>query len=425
MIHVYVGPTLPRDEPLLSDPSVRLLPPIRHGDLFDRAIADTDTVVIIDGLYHQMAALRHKEILAALARGTRVLGAASIGALRAAELHPFGMRGLGSIYRRYLTGELTSDDEVAVGQQPDDDQQALTWPLVNLRYILDLATQDGVVSTATATVLLDEFQAVYYPHRTTPALRAICHRHYATALTTWIHERRTTDPHFGDLKRLDALKALRAALSGLEPTPPIPANDLHWNTPYFRRWRAHFTTEHVDGLELPTRLRIGYQQIFDPDFPQVWHDHLDHLSRHPNDGETGMPLTERMTRLMGEDPSPLPAHVIFRTPADIHDETTVKRLLANESAPDRTSLHRYLTANDDARRTLPGFMPETIKDTEATHTLQQLWRCQPFELEDAAAARGFRSAAHAVDTIKVFMAGFLNDQNQQSEPATEAATDAH
>ncbi|MFE9647491.1 TfuA-like protein [Streptomyces sp. NPDC006365] len=423
MIHVYAGPTLPRDEPLLSDPSVRRLPPVRHGDLFDDTIADTDTVVIIDGLYHQAAALRHKEILATLARGIRVLGAASIGALRAAELDRFGMRGMGSIYHRYRTGELTADDEVAVGQEPDDDRQALTWPLVNLRYTLDLAVQDGVVSRDTAAVLLDEFRSLYYPHRTPPAIRAICYRHYATALTTWLRERRTADPHFGDLKRLDALKALRAALSGIEPAPQTPADGLHWDTPYFRRWSAHFATEHVDGLQLPTALRIAYQQIFDPNFPHVWHDHLDHLSRHL-DGETGMPLAERMTRLTGEDPSPPPVRAVFRIPVDVRDANTVKRLLANESAPDRTSVARYLAANADARRAIPGFMPETIKDGEARRTLQQLWQCQPSGVEDAAAARGFRSAAHAVESVKVFLVGFLDDQPQPFEPATEATTDA-
>ncbi|MCX5063730.1 TfuA-like protein [Streptomyces sp. NBC_00201] len=424
MIHVYVGPTLPPDEPLLADPAVRVLPPARHGDLFDPAIADTDTVVLLDGLYHQAAALRHKEILAALARGVRVIGAASIGALRAAELHRFGMQGVGSIFRRYLTGELTGDDEVAVGQAPDGDRQALTWPLVNLRHVLDLAEQDGIVSAATATVLLEEFRAVYYPQRTESAIRAICHRHYASALMVWLPVRRTVDPHFGDLKRLDALKALRTGRSGIEPLLQARADALHWDTPYLRRWHAHFAAEPVDGLQLPTSLRIAYQQIFDPDFPQLWHEHLDQLSRHPGDGEAEMPLAERMGRLTGNHSSPLPVHVVFRIPVDVRDENTVTRLLANESAPDRTSLARCLAANEEARRTITGFMPETVKDAEARHTLQQLWRCPTTALEDAAAARGFRGAAHALDTVKVFMAGLLDEQ-AQSGTEMEAASDAH
>jgi hypothetical protein len=400
-----------------------VLPPARHGDLFDTAIADTDTVVLLDGLYHQTAALRHKEILATIARGVRVIGAASIGALRAAELHPFGVHGVGSIFRRYLTGELTGDDEVAVGQAPDGDRQALTWPLVNLRHVLDLAEQDGIVSAGMATVLLEEFRAVYYPQRTESAIRAICHRHYATALMVWLPVRRTVDPYFGDLKRLDALKALRAALSGIEPALPARPHALHWDTPYLRRWHAHFAAEHVDGLQLPTALRIAYQQIFDPEFPQVWHNHLDQLSHQGADGEAGMPLAERLARLTGNGSSPLPVHLVFRVPVDVRDENTVKRLLANESAPDKRSLARYLAANEDARRAVPGFMPETVKDAEARRTLQQLWQCPPTALENAAAARGFRGAAHALETVKVFMAGLLDEQ-AQSGTKREAAADA-
>ncbi|MEU9438937.1 hypothetical protein [Streptomyces sp. NPDC048252] len=70
VIHVFVGPTLARSEPGLAAPGVRVRPPVGHGDLFDDAIRDGDTVVIIDGVYHQAPALRHKEILAAMGRGS-------------------------------------------------------------------------------------------------------------------------------------------------------------------------------------------------------------------------------------------------------------------------------------------------------------------------------------------------------------------
>jgi TfuA-like protein len=108
-------------------------PPIRHGDLFDAAIRAGDIVVIVDGVYHQARALRHKETLAAMGRGgTRDRGA-SIGALRAAELAPFGMLGVGDIYTAYASGEITGDDEVAVGQALDGEFAALARALVNLR----------------------------------------------------------------------------------------------------------------------------------------------------------------------------------------------------------------------------------------------------------------------------------------------------
>ena len=46
----------------------------------------------------------HKEILFALSEGIDVYGAASMGALRAAELDAFGMRGIGDVYSAYAEG---------------------------------------------------------------------------------------------------------------------------------------------------------------------------------------------------------------------------------------------------------------------------------------------------------------------------------
>ncbi|MGW3183797.1 TfuA-like protein [Kitasatospora sp. NPDC001119] len=84
MNHLYVGPTLRPREPVLRHPRVRVHRPARHGDLFASSIADGDRIVLIDGVFHQSPALRHKEILAALRRGIEVFGVASTGALRAA-----------------------------------------------------------------------------------------------------------------------------------------------------------------------------------------------------------------------------------------------------------------------------------------------------------------------------------------------------
>ena len=41
-----------------------------------------------------------------------------MGALRAAELHAFGMRGVGRIFEAFRDGELEDDDEVAVVHGP-------------------------------------------------------------------------------------------------------------------------------------------------------------------------------------------------------------------------------------------------------------------------------------------------------------------
>ena len=61
-------------------------------------------VGIIDGYFQQVPSVWHKEILWAMAQGVHVFGSASMGALRAAELAPFGMRGVGLIFEAYRDG---------------------------------------------------------------------------------------------------------------------------------------------------------------------------------------------------------------------------------------------------------------------------------------------------------------------------------
>ena len=57
---------------------------------------------LIDGYFERVPSVSHKEILWAMSQGIVVIGAASMGALRAAELAPFGMLGVG------LTGLMAS-----------------------------------------------------------------------------------------------------------------------------------------------------------------------------------------------------------------------------------------------------------------------------------------------------------------------------
>jgi hypothetical protein len=212
------------------------------------------------------------------------------------------------------------------------------------------------------------------------------------------------------------------ALADPPPCPGVPAG-THWDTAYYRRWTNYFAMERVDGLELATAHRVAYQQVFDPQFPGVWRAHLDHLSRHPDDGSEGMPLAERMARLTGEHPGPLPVHALFRPPVDLRDAATLARLLAGETAADRATIARYRALTEDARHSHPGFCPETIQDGATSRALLRLWRCEPGRLEDEAAARGFRSSAHAIEDMKHFMVGLLHDQTQATS-AKELVTDA-
>jgi hypothetical protein len=93
-------------------------PPAAALDLLRLAAGPACTVVLIDGLFDASRSVWHKEVLLLLARGFRVIGAASMGALRAAELAPYGMIGVGSIFQAFVSGRITADDEVAVIHAP-------------------------------------------------------------------------------------------------------------------------------------------------------------------------------------------------------------------------------------------------------------------------------------------------------------------
>jgi len=154
---VFVGPTLAAAEVSRRLPGCDVRPPVSVGDVLRlsrrRSVA---RIAIIDGYFERMAAVWHKEILVALSRGIAVWGAASMGALRAAELAPFGMVGVGTIYRAYAAGRLVADDEVAVAHLPAEYAYAATSDaLVDLRDGLARAaitdrTRDALIALARA-----------------------------------------------------------------------------------------------------------------------------------------------------------------------------------------------------------------------------------------------------------------------------------
>ena len=124
---VFLGPTLPRRDAEATLPAA-YLPPVRQGDVY-RVVRERAprAIGIIDGVFLDVASVWHREILWALSQGLHVFGAASMGALRAAELDGFGMRGIGRIYAAYRDGRwpgydepFEDDDEVAVIHAPSE-----------------------------------------------------------------------------------------------------------------------------------------------------------------------------------------------------------------------------------------------------------------------------------------------------------------
>ncbi len=163
---LFVGPTLSGlvvDGRLAAYPEIVCRGPAAQGDIA-RAVFEGATVVgLVDGRYEDVAAPWHKEILWALANGVTVLGAGSLGALRAAECTAYGMIGLGEIYERYMRGELYDDADVAQLHGPAEvDHLPLTEALVNVEATLRRMRAEGVIDDALVAAAMAAARAIFF-----------------------------------------------------------------------------------------------------------------------------------------------------------------------------------------------------------------------------------------------------------------------
>ncbi|MFI4988487.1 MAG: TfuA-like protein [Alphaproteobacteria bacterium] len=208
----FLGPTLPVSEAraLLK---AEFRPPARRGDIY-RALRDGyTTLLLIDGEFHGSPSVWQREIIAALDEGAAVHGASSMGALRAAELHGFGMIGHGRIFEWYRDGIIDADDEVALIYGPRElGYPSLSEPLVNIRATLSAAVPE-ILSAAECGQLIEHAKAMHFPERSFAALLA------DGPAAAWPAGRRATLERLAaerriDLKRQDAIAALASLAAG-------------------------------------------------------------------------------------------------------------------------------------------------------------------------------------------------------------------
>lgn len=169
-VYVFLGPTLAEKDARAELDAV-YLPPVAAGDVYRLWRRHPRAIGIIDGSFDQVPAVWHKEIMWVMGHGVHVFGAAGLGALRAAELGSFGMRGAGWIYRAFRDGTLDRDDEVAVRHAAaGDGYRPLSEAMVNIRRTLEAAQRQGIISAGTSGILADAAAALFYRDRTWPDL---------------------------------------------------------------------------------------------------------------------------------------------------------------------------------------------------------------------------------------------------------------
>jgi hypothetical protein len=219
---VFLGPTLShRDASDILD--AHYLPPARQGDVLRAVRALRPRCIgLIDGLFLDVAAVWHRELLWALAERVHVFGAASMGALRAAELEAFGMRGIGRIAAAYREARwpdcdepFEDDDEVAVIHAPLEMGGApLSDAMVDLRDTLLAAEAAAVIDRAQRDALIAAMKRLHFSTRSVGRLAEAAHANGAGALVDWLPSGRV------QRKRLDAVEMLHAMAAFLATDPP-------------------------------------------------------------------------------------------------------------------------------------------------------------------------------------------------------------
>ncbi len=148
-IAIFCGPTLPR-ELVRTHLDADVRPPAARGDLLRTALQRPAAIGLIDGYFDRVPSVWHKEILWAMSEGIHVFGSASMGALRAAELAPFGMVGVGAIFESFRSGDLADDDEVAIAHATDQfEYRVVSEAMVNMRATFRAAHRDKIITQET------------------------------------------------------------------------------------------------------------------------------------------------------------------------------------------------------------------------------------------------------------------------------------
>lgn len=273
-VDLYAGPSIRPDEIralfTAQNVEIRILAPVEQGDLLRSALDPPDVIGIIDGYFYQVPSVLHKEILLMLEQGVRVLGASSLGALRAAELDVLGMEGVGRIYRMLADGRIDGDDEVAVRHGPAElGFRMLTVPLVNVRETLRRASEKELLSLETASAVLSSAKSIHFGDRTWQTVR----EHLRVESLPPDDAARFDNvlaSHTVDVKHEDAVELIRLIsdrISGTEPWPEAVPVQVH-RSKYLHYHERDYVGHRNEKREIPDVQVLKFQKLLDPEFPE-------------------------------------------------------------------------------------------------------------------------------------------------------------
>jgi TfuA protein len=165
-VYVFGGPSLELIPKELIN-KVKCFPPIKSGDLDILYSLPPSICIIIDGVFSGKRAVTIFECRELLEKGWVVIGASSMGALRAADLWSYGMIGIGDVYNMFRIGVCRSDADVAVVYNILEDFlcEEITISMVHVRSVLHYLSTKGSIDKAKARLLICKARQISWEER--------------------------------------------------------------------------------------------------------------------------------------------------------------------------------------------------------------------------------------------------------------------
>jgi TfuA protein len=204
---IFAGPSISHQQ-LAELTTADLAPPIRRGDI-DR-FSDYDMFVIIDGEFGQNLSVSPKEILSALKTQKMVVGASSMGALRASELDTCGMIGVGWVYEHFASAAVRRDDDVALAYSPLD-LSPITIPTIDIEHWTTLLREKNVISAKEKKIICQATRKIFYAERTESRLMRELERTIGSCRLDYLLAH--TSGAIPNIKHLDAKRAVELQCS--------------------------------------------------------------------------------------------------------------------------------------------------------------------------------------------------------------------
>ncbi len=207
---VYLGPTLSREEAIkILDADYR--DPAKKGDflMLSRDSDEKKYVGFVDGVFlHDYPPSPIEVYHLATRKNIELIGASSLGALRAVELEKFGMKGIGKIFQLYKNGIINADDEVAVTFVRENNILQ-SEAMIDIRFNLFLAYKKGIITNQTKKRFAKIAKNIYFPFRNYEDIIKLTHQQFPSIYNELESFRSYIQKNRDSLKARDAIKLLK------------------------------------------------------------------------------------------------------------------------------------------------------------------------------------------------------------------------